>query len=101
MKNLKNDHRKNLGKLSWKKFIDPRPGQMLLFISLSVLLFSCQKESVYPLEEVNLTVNMNQPSGPFEFSSPVYDIASTPDGSIMLGLNDGPSKKIQIIKNGK
>lgn len=40
-------------------------------------------------------------SGPYEFSAPVYDIAATPDGSLLVGLNDGESRSIQIIRNGK
>lgn len=74
-----------------------------VLISLALLIFSCQPEKVDALEEVNLSAKakptMN--TGPFEFSGAVYDIAATPDGSVMVGVNEGDSKKLQLIKNGR
>lgn len=73
---------------------------LILFSSLFVfLLTACENDSNQILDEIDLKVNSGM-SGPFEFETPVYDISSTPDGSILLGLN-GESKSIKIIKNGK
>lgn len=74
---------------------------LTLFFSLLVLVFTaCENDSKEILDEVDLKVKNNGMTGPFEFEAPVYDIATTPDGSILLGLNE-ESKSIKIIKNGK
>jgi hypothetical protein len=36
----------------------------------------------------------------YEFAGTVYDISAAPNGSIMVGLNDGTSRSVQVIKNG-
>ncbi len=72
-----------------------------VLIFLALLIFSCEKDQVEVVDEVNLSVKEKELAGPYEFSAPVYDIATTPDGSVMLGLNDEDSKKLQLIKNGK
>lgn len=72
---------------------------VLVFISLGFI--ACEKEAAEIIETADLSMKKNLSSGPFIFSAPVYDIASTPDGSIMVGLNDGESRKIQLIKNGE
>jgi hypothetical protein len=70
----------------------------LVFISLSFI--ACEKEvEVFDVETKSAKNNMSGVS--FEFPAPVYDIASTPDGSILVGFNDGDSRSVQIIKNGK
>lgn len=70
---------------------------------LSLLLFfaSCEKESVDVLEEANFSVKKTDMAGSYEFSAPVYDISSAPDGSILVGVNSPEAKMIQQIKNGK
>ncbi len=75
---------------------------VLVFISLSII--ACEKEAeVFDVEtkSANKKMKNNVSGGPFEFPAPVYDIASTPDGSILVGVNDGGSRSVQIIKNGK
>ena len=37
----------------------------------------------------------------YEFDGRVFDIAATPDGSILVGLNTEDSRSIQLIKNGE
>ncbi len=71
---------------------------VLVFISLSFI--ACEKEvEVFDFRTKSAKNKMF--GGPFEFPAPVYDIASTPDGSILVGVNDGDSRSVQIIKNGK
>lgn len=71
----------------------------LVFISLGFM--ACEKESVEIIETADLSMKKNISFGPYEFSAPVYDISSTPDGSILVGVNDGDSRRVEIIKNGK
>lgn len=72
---------------------------VLVFISLGFM--ACEKESVEIIETADLSMKKNISFGPYEFSAPVYDISSTPDGSILVGVNDGDSRRVEIIKNGK
>lgn len=77
----------------------------LIFISLGFA--ACERESAEiletaeVLETADVSMNKNLSSGPYEFEAPVYDIASTPDGSILVGVNEGESRSVQIIKNGE
>jgi hypothetical protein len=88
-------------------FVDLKP-MRLLFLSLTLLFFlSCEKESLDPSpesvevsEEADLKAKHDNTSAVYEFSAPVYDIAAAPDGSILVGLNEGDTRKIQQIKNG-
>lgn len=74
----------------------------ILFLNFLAFVFlACEKETTSILEEANLRVNESHISEPFEFTAPVYDIASTPDGSILVGFNDGDARSIEIIRNGK
>lgn len=88
---------KNVG----EKFLNYQLSRLLLFVFVMSFLTACEKESTEIPEDANLSVKSDRMSGPFEFSATVYDIAATPDGSIMVGVNDGDSRNIQLIKNGK
>lgn len=77
---------------------------------LCIILFtSCETEELdlqhNELESKNMTQvtskMMASDMDVFEFDGTVYDISAAPDGSIMVGLNDGTSKSVQVIKNGK
>ena len=70
---------------------------MLVFISLGYT--SCENE-LMEIEENDETLAMKS-SDSFEFKGPVFDIASTPDGSILVGVNEGQSRTVQIIRNGR
>ena len=84
---------KNFTNLKWRN---------LLFLNALVfLIISCEKESTEGIEEAGLNAKAEVMAGPFEFSAPVYDIATTPDGAVLVGLNSGDMKEIQIIRNGK
>lgn len=84
-------------------FVRSGLGKIILFNFLIIFAASCEKESVDDLK--NLDLNSKQKTAPvaapYEFSAPVYDIASTPDGSILVGLNDGEMRSIEVIKNGE
>lgn len=71
-------------------------------LALAFLGFiACEKESIEAVENAqDLKMGANHSSGPFEFAAPVFDISSTPDGSILVGVNAGESRSVQIIKNG-
>jgi len=84
-----------------KNIINYQIGRFSVLVILALTLFSCQKDSTDLIEEVDLSMKEKQLSGTYDFFAPVYDIAATPDGSIMLGLNEGESQKLQLIKNGK
>lgn len=88
---------KNVGE---KKFIDLL-ARLLLLNLLLISLVSCEKESTALFEEANLSVKNDRMAGPFEFSAPVYDIAATPDGSLLVGINNGENRSVQLIKNGE
>jgi hypothetical protein len=61
--------------------------RILLFNLMVIIACSCEKEPDTIVEEANLSFKKNLSAGPFEFTGTVYDIASTPDGSILVGLN--------------
>ncbi len=71
---------------------------VLVFISLSFM--ACEKE-VEVFDVGTKSAKNNMSGGSYEFPAPVYDITSTPDGSILVGVNNGDSRSVQIIKNGK
>lgn len=52
-------------------------------------------------DEKNLEILKKSSAGVYEFDAPVYDIASTPNGDILVGLNSSDSKNIMVIKNGE
>ncbi|GAB2777266.1 ScyD/ScyE family protein [Salinimicrobium soli] len=66
----------------------------------TILIIACQKEPILTQEDLNASAKKSQANHSYEFDYPVFDIASTPDGSIMLGLND-ESRSIKLIKNGE
>ena len=83
---------KNFTNLKWSN---------LLFLNVLVfLLISCEKEPTEGIEEADLSAKVEQMAELFEFPAPVYDIATTPDGSLLVGLNSGDLKEVQIIRNG-
>lgn len=84
-----------------KNFTTLKFSRLLLLNFLIISLIACEKEPAEGVVEANLSAKHEAMAGPFEFSAPVYDIASTPDGSIMVGLNDESNKSILLIKNGK
>lgn len=81
------------------------PGWKLLFFSLLMLFVTaCEKEiNELPAEVSDLKINKTMDAGPYEFPGAiVFDISATPDGSIMVGLNEfSGNRSIQLIKNGK
>ncbi|AVR46382.1 hypothetical protein C7S20_14535 [Christiangramia fulva] len=77
----------------WRKF---------LLILLIVFAVSCQKETEdLSIDAQSLKAKKNQVNAPFEFTGVVYDISATPDGSIMVGVNSGTARSIQLIKKGE
>jgi len=81
------------------------PGIRLLMLSLSIVLVTaCEKEiNDTSIDAVDLKANKTMDAGPYEFPGGlVFDISSTPDGSIMVGVNEfSGNRSIQLIKNGK
>ena len=75
--------------------------KFLVFQVLILSLIACEKESAVEIEEASLSAKAEHMSGPFEFTAPVYDIAATPDGSILVGINSGNMRSVQLIRNGK
>lgn len=74
----------------------------LLILNVLILsLIACEKESTEVIEEASLSARAKSMSGSFEFAAPVFDIAATPDGSILVGVNSGDTRSVQLIKNGK
>lgn len=76
-------------------------GRILVLNLIVVLLIGCEKEPINFAEDANLSVKKTFSAESYEFSAPIFDIASSPDGSILLGLNNGDKRSIQVIKNGK
>ena len=81
------------------------PGWKLILFSLLMLFLSaCETEiSETPTEVSDLKANKVMDAGPYEFPGGlVFDISSTPDGSIMVGLNEfSGERSIKLIKNGQ
>ncbi|WP_165499028.1 ScyD/ScyE family protein [Gramella sp. KN1008] len=74
------------------------------YVALLLCLFTaCEKEiDNLNLETFDLSMKKNQSVGTFEFpDAEVFDISATADGSIMVGLNTGNGRSIQLIKNGE
>jgi hypothetical protein len=69
---------------------------IFLFTTIDVVNMSCQKETNFFNDSAASGVtlltpnNQTQPAAalPFEFPSPVYDIAATPSGSILVALKN-------------
>lgn len=70
---------------------------VMVFISLGYI--SCENEML-DIEENDETLAMRS-NNHFEFQGLVFDIASTPDGSILVGKNDAGSRSVEIIRNGR
>lgn len=80
-------------KLSW----------LILLNILLIGLVACETESNTVTESVKDLKMENHNSGPFEFPGAiVFDISATPDGSVMVGVNEfSGNRSIQLIKNGQ
>ncbi|GAA4323627.1 hypothetical protein GCM10023115_52470 [Pontixanthobacter gangjinensis] len=90
MKILKSKHQK----LRWMAF---------LCLSFAIIL-GCEKEPTRLIQETSdLSAKKTESTGSYEFpGSIVFDISTTPDGSIMLGVNEfSGNRSIKLIKNGK
>ncbi|MDR5590296.1 ScyD/ScyE family protein [Christiangramia sp. SM2212] len=77
--------------------------RLLILSFLAVFTAACEKESSeIPLEVADLK-GKNAYAVPYEFPGGlVYDISATPDGSIMVGVNEfSGDRSIQLIKNGE
>lgn len=75
----------------------------LLCLSLAILI-GCEKESESLIQQSSdLSAKKMESTGPFEFpGSIVFDISTTPDGSIMVGVNEfSGNRSIKLIKNGE
>ncbi|QYA26425.1 ScyD/ScyE family protein [Gramella sp. MT6] len=75
----------------------------LLFLSIAIIL-GCEKESESLIQESSdLSAKKMESTGPYEFpGSIVFDISTTPDGSIMVGVNEfSGNRSIKLIKNGE
>lgn len=75
-----------------------------MLIILLMLAVSCEEPSEFIQSDDN---NMSNKSFKqtndqmvYEFEGSVFDIASTPDGGILVGVNNGASKRVDLIKNG-
>lgn len=84
------------------QLINLRFWQIMVLSLLVVFGVACENET----NDLNLNVKdasakITQNAGPYEFEGVVFDISATPDGSIMVGLNSGESRSIQLIKNGE
>ncbi len=87
-----------------KFYLAKRSMQLCALVFISLGFIACEKEAeVFDVVTKSASQKMKNTGsgGPFTFPAPVYDIASTPDGSILVGVNDGGSRSVQIIKNGK
>jgi hypothetical protein len=78
-----------------------RLNNFLILICTVALILGCEKESITTLEEANASAKRSANTGPYEFTAPVYDIAAAPDGSILVGVNEGENRIVRQIKNGK
>ena len=77
---------------------------LILLSLLLIFTVACEKESgELSLEVKDASAKRMAEAGPYEFQgSIIFDIAATPDGSIMVGLNEFSGKRsIQLIKNGQ
>ena len=69
-----------------------------------ILFISCENEPVQSsINSQDFSAKKTMDAGPYQFpGSIVFDISSTPDGSIMVGVNEfSGNRSIQLIKNGK
>ncbi|WP_228852019.1 ScyD/ScyE family protein [Aegicerativicinus sediminis] len=73
----------------------------ILLLIIVFLFYACETEKVSTNVIESSSLKMKQMGEVYHFNAPIYDISSAPDGSIMVGLNDGEDRSIQIIKNGK
>lgn len=64
------------------------------------LLAGCETESPESISESITADNQLVYNGPYEFNGTVYDISATPDGSIMVALNNGINRSVELIKRG-
>lgn len=80
-----------------------KPLSYLILCLSTIFLFSCEKD-LSDVNEVTYDLSAKKSySGPYEFpGSLIFDISATPDGSIMVGLNEfSGNRSIQLIKNGE
>ena len=80
--------------------------KLMKILVLSVILtfgISCEKESSDLIKSSDLSAKKDHNEASYEFPGAlVFDISATPDGSIMVGLNEFTGdRSIQLIKNGK
>ena len=74
---------------------------LLLCISFALTL-GCEKEPETLIQESSdLSLKKNKSDDSFELSGLVFDISSTPDGGIMAAVNEGETKSVKVIRNGK
>lgn len=77
----------------------------MFYVALSLCLFSaCEKDvDNLNLETNDLSMKKAQSAGPYEFPGAiVFDISATPDGSVMVGVNEfSGNRSIKLIKNGE
>ena len=72
----------------------------MLFVLL--VMTACETEQLESPDLINSSSsNLKTMDNVYYFDAPVYDISSTPDGSIMVGINNGDNRSIQLIKNGE
>ena len=75
--------------------------KFLLLNFLLVFATACEKDtSEIDLNVQDASAKKNLNSGPYVLEGRIFDIAATPDGSIMFGVNTDAERSIQIIKNG-
>ncbi|HSJ66172.1 MAG TPA: ScyD/ScyE family protein [Anditalea sp.] len=86
---------------TFKNYLIKRTVQISAMLFISLGLFACENEMLDMDESTETLAMRNAEAGVFTFPGSVYDIASAPDGSIMVGLNVGQSRTVQRIRNGK
>jgi len=84
---------------TFKNYSTKRLMKICVLVFISFGYTACQNEML-ELEETDETLAMRS-SDEFVFEGLVFDIASTPDGSILVGLNQGASRAVKTIRNGR
>lgn len=86
-----------------KSLIDrPRFTYTLLLVFSITLFISCEPETSVLTENDKLDLTKKkQNDGVYIFEGTVYDISAAPDGSVMVAVNNGSDRTVQVIKNGE
>lgn len=89
---------KSINRIKFSKKLRPS----IVVLGLLLVVVACDTEPQAEGES-ELTANANHLiySGPYEFVGSVYDISTTPDGSVMVAVNNEGNREVKIIKRGE